>query len=90
MRQTETNSWLEALYDFYSGILVGSCHFATVLRVVVICDWYYALVLRPMASLFGVHQPLHHEEEGEQTLKVMAVGYGRTGTVGFREANRRL
>lgn len=72
-------SWLyELLRDIIMGVSVGMVHPITLIR-----KWLYAVVLIPfMNRFFGLNllkDKIVHSKDGEKTLKVVAVGYGRTG-----------
>lgn len=73
--QLESGSFLEALYDVYIGIVVGASHsFWLSFHVL------YGSLCKPLLRLFGIS----HDNDGLRNvegLKVVAVGYGRTGTV---------
>jgi hypothetical protein len=73
----DNGSWQEALYEVYVGITVGSSH-----------GWYFLKknamgFAAPVLGAFGVeiggktNASIHEGKE----LKVVGVGYGRTGTV---------
>ena len=76
----EPGSWLEALHDFYIGTIVGATHSAYL-----VARNCYNHVVVPVANTFGANLKRKYKEvnskDGEKTLKVVAVGYGRTGTV---------
>jgi hypothetical protein len=77
--QLEPGSWLEALFDVYIGIVVGTSH-----SVKIISRWWYLKTLLPILRAFGITIDVDgtaKSKDGEKTLKVVAVGYGRTGTV---------
>jgi hypothetical protein len=84
-------SWQEIAYDFYIGFVVGAAH-----SLKLVGRWWYVHLIVPVARLFGrtletenyrrgpassddARKSDVHDEEGK--LKVVAVGYGRTGTV---------
>lgn len=72
--QLEPGSWAEMFYDVIIGIAVGASHSTKlVLRTI-----YEGLIL-PVIQAFGLKE--EEESKLEKTLKVVAVGYGRTGTV---------
>jgi hypothetical protein len=77
--QFEPGSWQEALYDVYVGMKVGGAHSLYFVKKNSLA------ILDPVLSAFGVdtghkkHTLLSPEEAGP--LKVIGVGYGRTGTV---------
>jgi hypothetical protein len=76
----QKGSWLELIRDVVMGASVGMMHPVTLVR-----KWLYAEVLIPSVnSMFGWNlqrDHMVHSKDGEKTLKVVAVGYGRTGTV---------
>lgn len=67
----EAGSWQEAMHDIYIGLLVGMGHV------------YKIFVQMPYAAVFGSSSgsgsSLPSSTQGE--LKVVGVGFGRTGTV---------
>lgn len=63
----EAGSWQEAFHDIYIGLLVGMGH---VYKIFVQMPWQY---------LFGSTVQPQLSQSGE--LKVVGVGFGRTGTV---------
>lgn len=80
-------SWLESAYQVLIGMIVGTCHIPNLLY-----RWWLSRVFRPMLHAMG-QQPSLEEDAvpSEQKLKVVAVGYGRTGTVsGSNLPKRRL
>lgn len=79
--QLQSGSWMEAVYDVYIGIVVGAGH-----GFHVGTKFGYDLTLRPLLSLLGFSDEYQVQEENTEGLKVVAVGYGRTGTV--RESHR--
>jgi hypothetical protein len=76
-REFEQGSWLEALQEIAIGIVTG------VIRAwFVVSTWVYVNIIRPIANLIGVHLPEGKREKVTHgTLKVAALGFGRTGTV---------
>lgn len=77
--QLEPGSWLEALYDIYIGTVVGAAH-----SIYITAKWWYVNVAIPLSAAFGYELKQDKEivsKDGEKTLKVVAVGFGRTGTV---------
>ena len=77
--QLEPGSWLEMAYDVFIGIHVGVSH-----SVYIVAKWWYVHLILPILHLFGVRLEEDKEvksKDGEKTLKVVGVGYGRTGTV---------
>lgn len=81
--QFESGSWMEAVYDTYIGIVVGASHF-----LYLSSRFVWANLLAPILSLFGfeVANSTDDREKNTEGLKVVAVGYGRTGTVSRRRA----
>lgn len=79
--QLEPGSLMETLYDIYIGIVVGANH-----SFYIVSRWWYQNLFRPFLLAFGIHLDVFETkvpaQEGKETLKVVAVGYGRTGTVG--------
>jgi vacuolar-type H+-ATPase subunit I/STV1 len=74
----EPGSWQEAIYDVFVGIYVGSAHILTIAKL--FCWTHF---VQPLLSGLGVHtaeKPIERTIE-ENKLKVIGVGYGRTGTV---------
>lgn len=82
--QLEPGSFMETLYDIYIGIVVGANH-----SFYIVSRWWYQNLLRPILLAFGIQFDLFETKAQQQakqdgkkeTLKVVAVGYGRTGTV---------
>ena len=75
----EPGSWLEATYDVYIGCIVGVGHFVSIVG-----KWWYTAVAIPALNLVGFELSGDKEvqsKDGLKTLKVVGVGYGRTGTV---------
>ena len=75
----EPGSWQEMLNDIYTGTVVGAAH-----SIYLVAKWWYVNLIRPILNVFGLYLPedkVVESEDGEKTLKVVAVGYGRTGTV---------
>jgi Sulfotransferase domain len=82
---SSTFSWLyELVRDVVMGVSVGMLHPITLIR-----KWLYAEVLIPTLNrVFGlnllrdpiVHSKKYGHDEDDKTLKVVVVGYGRTGT----------
>ena len=70
-------SWQEALYEIYVGITVGSSH-----------GWYFLkknamFFAAPVLDVFGMETGGKNNASIKEAkeLKVVGVGYGRTGTV---------
>lgn len=71
----EPGSWQEAVYDVYIGFVVGAAHVFYFVR---------RLVVNPILNAFGIHLGKDTANGGintERRLKVVGVGFGRTGTV---------
>lgn len=74
----DNGSWQEALYEVYVGITVGSSH-----------GWYFLKknamgFAAPVLGAFGVEtggKKKNASIKEAKDLKVVGVGYGRTGTV---------
>ena len=74
----EPGSWHETLHEIYIGFVVGVMH-----------NWYFIdkflkeKIAAPLQTAFGLEPSLltGSREEKEKTLKVVGVGFGRTGTV---------
>lgn len=76
--QLEPGSLAETAHEIYVGFCTGVLH-----------NWYFIdkfgreKIAMPLATLFGyghLYNPIQGPER-EKTLKVVGVGYGRTGTV---------
>lgn len=82
--QLEPGSLMETLYDIYIGIVVGANH-----SFYIVSRWWYQNLVQPILLAFGIQfdlfetkaQQQANKEGTKETLKVVAVGYGRTGTV---------
>jgi hypothetical protein len=76
--QLEPGSLMETLYDIYIGIVVGANH-----SFYIVSRWWYLNLFRPILLAFDIDLGVFEAKpkEGKETLKVVAVGYGRTGTV---------
>jgi hypothetical protein len=76
--QLPEGSWIETTYQFAIGMVVGTCHVPKL-----IYSWLIRVV-RPLLSSLG-WKGWDGDATGdhlrEKRLKVVAVGYGRTGTV---------
>jgi hypothetical protein len=79
----EPGSWMEAAFDVYIGVVVGARHF-----VFLFSKTLYALLVAPLLKFLPVRKPQSvdlntniENNNSTQGLKVVAVGYGRTGTV---------
>lgn len=72
----EEGSWKEAFHDVYGAILVGAAH-----PVYFAKDFLHGVVA-PLRRVLGKsHETEPLEVDGESnTIKVLGVGYGRTGT----------
>jgi hypothetical protein len=76
--QLEPGSWTEAAYDIYIGTVVGARHSAFL-----VSRTFYKLLVQPFLTILGLKNIFEQAQETINTegLKVVAVGYGRTGTV---------
>jgi hypothetical protein len=72
----EPGSWQEAVYDVYIGTLVGTGHSLYFFRKYTL-DLF---VLEPYYYLTGQKEVPELPEAGD--LKIVGIGFGRTGTVG--------
>ena len=73
----EPGSWLESLHDVYIGTLVGASHSGHV-----VTKWFDDNLVSPLLRAFSLKQDEEViSKDGKKTLKVIVVGYGRTGTV---------
>jgi hypothetical protein len=72
----EPGSWQEALYDVCVGMKVGGAHSMYFVKKNAVA------MVNPVLNAFGMGQPKHTllSPEEAQPLKVIGVGYGRTGT----------
>lgn len=73
----DQGSWQESLYEVYAGITVGSSH-----------GWYFLKknamgLASPVLGAFGIQTGGKKKDSLNEAseLKVIGVGYGRTGTV---------
>jgi hypothetical protein len=75
--QLQPGSLVEATWEIAIGSLSGgirACHLLVI--------WCYVNLVRPAARLAGVHLPEGKREKMPGgTIQVVAVGFGRTGTV---------
>lgn len=76
--QLEPGSWAELIYDVSIGAAVGAHH-----AFYIITKWWYEHLIHPTLRILGLAENSLNKHEEKNTLKVVAVGYGRTGTVGF-------
>ena len=69
---------MEAVYDVYIGFVVGARHSAFL-----VSRGFYNILVQPILTLLGIRGLFDRDQEINNTegLKVVAVGYGRTGTV---------
>ena len=75
--QLEPGSWAEAGYEIIIGAAVGAWH-----SIYLISRWWYLQLFRPLLRAFGFQlAETEVQTNKEKTLKVVSVGYGRTGTV---------
>ena len=77
--QLQPGSWMETAYDVIIGIIVGASHSLNMLRKNLVNSSFVQAVFK----LFGL---VYNDEDAPSTkrhegLKVVGVGYGRTGTV---------
>ena len=72
--QLEPGSWAELAYDVLIGTFVGATH-----SMKIVVRLFYERMILPVLQAFGFQE--EKESDLEKTLKVVAVGYGRTGTV---------
>ena len=76
--QVQPGSWEETFHEIYVGFVVGVMH-----------NWYFIdkflkeKIAAPIQTVFGLETSLDgiNGKDKEKTLKVVGVGYGRTGTV---------
>lgn len=74
--QLEPGSWAELVYDVCIGIAVGAAH-----SFYIVTRWWNIHMIHPILQAFGLKLDQEETNNGkEKTLKVVAVGYGRTGT----------
>jgi len=73
----EPGSWQEAIYDVYVGACVGANH-----SVYHAKKYFWQYFLRPLMKGLGmrIREPSRQELKESGELKVIGVGYGRTGT----------
>ena len=71
----EPGSWQEAVYDIYIGSVVGAAHYLYFLK-----KWTLDLVINPMLYMTGIAEKPQRQIHNKR-LKVIGVGFGRTGTV---------
>lgn len=74
--QLDPGSWQETIHDVWIGILVGGAH--NVYAVKKVC-WDF--VFNPLAKAMGMRIKEQQRHAGTPELKVIGVGFGRTGTV---------
>jgi hypothetical protein len=75
--QLEPGSWAELIYDVSIGAAVGAYH-----SFYIVTKWWYDHLIRPILRTYGFAKRSSNQyEEEKSSLKVVAVGYGRTGTV---------
>jgi hypothetical protein len=72
--QLEAGSWMEAIHDIYIGLVVGMGHVMNI------------FVLMPYNYLVGTKITPEHHAPGTKSLKVVGVGFGRTGTYSVKLA----
>jgi branched-subunit amino acid ABC-type transport system permease component len=76
--ELEPGSVLEVIYDFFVGIVVGSSH-----SLYFAIRFGYNLGIAPALLYTGLLHKLEEPQTNFDGLKVIGVGYGRTGTVSF-------
>ena len=81
----ESGSWLEAVYDVFIGIVVGARH-----SLFIGSRMGYKTLLQPIFQRLGYDLPIARKRFNDEGLKVVAVGYGRTGTVSFERKEKNL
>jgi hypothetical protein len=86
--QLEPGSWMEVLYDVYIGTVVGVGH-SVKIGWRFVFQTFFASSLRLLGFEIESTDKVV-ESDGEKGLKVVAVGYGRTGTVSFKKSMTRL
>lgn len=75
----EPGSWQEATYEIYVGLHVGIAHTAYFGKL-----FFIDYVNKPISKALGFAEAEKKRAplpDGSQGLKVIGVGYGRTGTV---------
>jgi hypothetical protein len=75
----EPNSWQEATYEMFAGFYVALSH-VVYFGNLLLADY----VKRPISKVLGLNvgkKSRLHAANGLQGLKVVGVGFGRTGTV---------
>ena len=76
----EPDSWQEGLYELYVGFHVGTAHIVYFMKHI-----FMANVGNPLMKELGMEvqatEVKPRVSEGDRELKVIGVGYGRTGTV---------
>jgi len=77
--QLEPGSWGELVYDVSIGFVVGAAH-----SLYLMARGFYLNAIRPVLESVGLLDMMSARNKGgttEKELKVVVVGYGRTGTV---------
>ena len=77
--QLEPGSWGELVYDVSIGFIVGAAH-----SLYLMARGFYLNAIRPVLESVGLLDVMSARSDanrGEKELKVVVVGYGRTGTV---------
>ena len=73
----EPGGWAEMIYNVCIGVVVGSNH-----SISIITNWWYINVIQPILFYLRIIDDTKTmEHDADKKLKVVAVGYGRTGTV---------
>mmetsp|Transcript_7564 Transcript_7564/g.22194 ORF Transcript_7564/g.22194 Transcript_7564/m.22194 type:complete len:178 (+) Transcript_7564:96-629(+) len=79
-QSTAKGSWTEVVGDVYNGVTVGASH-----SLWFVTNWVKTEAIRPAMGLVGLggqdDSNEASDEEENPGLKVIGVGYGRTGTV---------
>jgi hypothetical protein len=74
--QLEPGSWMEMAYDIGIGITVGAHH-----SIYFVARWWHENLIQPILQSIGETDKSFLVNRKTTSLKVVAVGYGRTGTV---------
>ena len=78
----EAGSWQEAAYEMYVGCHVGADHAVYFAKL-----FFQEYLNKPVSKALGMkvsEQRGSSVSNGQEGLKVVGVGYGRTGTVSLR------
>lgn len=76
--QLQPGSWSELIYDICIGAAVGARH-----SFYMVTRWWYERLLQPILHVVYDDDLFNNNKNNDEpkSLKVVAVGYGRTGTV---------